>query len=690
MLCPLCHTPNRDNAKFCKGCGRILLMENAADQSGAALPTDSAIVEAPMEANAEQTPGEAPVSPSAQTTSAAQEPTNTNDMIVPASSSISPRPQTLPAKADAQADRPTAQADDPSLAPTQILLPDKMIAYQAKRWQEELEREQREGQGQPAQLHLRHAGDIADAPTMTVSPSVPSQDTPAGVVRQRDIADMPTILFSPDEYMPVPPALPQVEEPGAAVEAPPLSSPAVSPQAAQEGDSAVAADKTAAPLQANIAGNVERTTRPEATSDADAVASSPIVEQGDVMEQTTPPNNEAANQSPPAPETASTTGDFPVIDIGTLVAGRYEVTQVLSTENSQHIYQVLDRQGYQHCWNCGSEQNADGDEFCIDCGAELLNASYIMHEFPAAVNGSGEADVLQETIINTFVDQGYTYVITQPQTTQSPFPNGVYLLAASDSDAGDVRRSEPNEDSTLVLQMERVHESIASPIGVFIVADGMGGHENGQGASRMAIGTIAERMVREVLAAPLTVEARGDEPDGFDEDTLVGLLQGAVEDANAAICHQNQQNKTDMGSTITGFMVAGDHSYILNVGDSRTYMLRDNTLYQLTNDHSLVGQLVAGGLIEPDEVYTHPQRSQIYRSLGDKLNVQIDIFKQQLHPGDKLLSCSDGLWEMVRNPQITDILASAPDPQTACAKLIEVANANGGEDNVSAVIVFVR
>jgi serine/threonine protein phosphatase PrpC len=152
----------------------------------------------------------------------------------------------------------------------------------------------------------------------------------------------------------------------------------------------------------------------------------------------------------------------------------------------------------------------------------------------------------------------------------------------------------------------------------------------------------------------------------------------------------NQQNKTDMGSTITGFMVAGDHSYILNVGDSRTYMLRDNTLYQLTNDHSLVGQLVAGGLIEPDEVYTHPQRSQIYRSLGDKLNVQIDIFKQQIHPGDKLLSCSDGLWEMVRNPQITDILTNASDPQTACAKLIEVANANGGEDNVSAVIVFVR
>jgi serine/threonine protein phosphatase PrpC len=145
-----------------------------------------------------------------------------------------------------------------------------------------------------------------------------------------------------------------------------------------------------------------------------------------------------------------------------------------------------------------------------------------------------------------------------------------------------------------------------------------------------------------------------------------------------------------MGSTITGFMISGDHAYIINVGDSRTYMLRGQQLYQLTTDHSLVGQLVASGLIEPDDVYTHPQRSQIFRSLGDKLNVQIDMFKQQLHPGDILLSCSDGLWEMVRNPQIESILNNAPDPQTACAQLIETANTNGGEDNISAVVVFVR
>jgi serine/threonine protein phosphatase PrpC len=238
--------------------------------------------------------------------------------------------------------------------------------------------------------------------------------------------------------------------------------------------------------------------------------------------------------------------------------------------------------------------------------------------------------------------------------------------------------------------LQRVYESHATPAGVFIVADGLGGHDNGQVASRLAINTIAERMVRELLGTPLASEKAGQASAKADEDTLVSLLQSTIEDANAAICQVNQRDKTDMGSTITGFMIEGDYAYILNVGDSRTYMVRGGQIYQLTNDHSLVGQLVAGGLIQPDDVYTHPQRSQIFRSLGDKPNVQIDIFKQQVHPGDILLSCSDGLWEMVRNPQIESILNNAPDPQMACTQLLEAANTNGGEDNVSAVVVFVR
>jgi serine/threonine protein phosphatase PrpC len=396
------------------------------------------------------------------------------------------------------------------------------------------------------------------------------------------------------------------------------------------------------------------------------------------------------------PDTTAPANEFPVLPVGTSMLGRYEITQVTSESQREHVYQVVDHQGYQHCWNCGSEQNAEGDEFCMECGASMLNVPYIMHEY-STEQGDEEAgrhpedsNVLQGTIMNTFIEQGHTYMIEQPQAEQSAFPNGVQLLAASHSDAGNVRRSEPNEDSTLVLLLQRVHESISAPYGVFIVADGLGGHDNGQVASRMTINIIAERMVRELLAEPLEAEKDGESTQPFDEDALIALFHGAIEDANTALCQKNQLDKTDMGSTITGFMVSGEHAYIINVGDSRTYMMRAKQLYQLTTDHSLVGQLVASGLIEPDDVYTHPQRSQIFRSLGDKPNVQIDVFKQQLHPGDILLSCSDGLWEMVRNPQIESILSSAPDPQTACAQLVEAANTNGGEDNVSAVLVFVR
>jgi serine/threonine protein phosphatase PrpC len=502
--------------------------------------------------------------------------------------------------ADAQSPLPHRQSpeilsevDDISYAPTQILSPQEMMAYQARRWQQEREQKQK----------TSNTHDVMD------------------------VADAPTLLLPPNEA---------------------AGSPAV----------------------------VSATEQSEETS---ATAESlPVI----IKEETT----EAVDQQTPVDSNES----FPVLAIGMTLAGRFEVVQVVSTAQQEHTYQVTDHQSYKYCWNCGSEENTEGDQFCINCGAELVHASYIMHEYPATQEQNKEADVLQGTIVDTFVEQGQTYMIEQPQTIISSFPTGVCLLAASASDAGDVRRSEPNEDSTLVLQLQRVHESLSTAVGVFIVADGLGGHDNGQQASRMAINTIAERLVRQVLLDPLAHEQAGEAAKPMVEDSLVTLLEGAVEDANAALYHANQRDKTDMGSTITGFMVVEDHAYILNVGDSRTYMLRDGKLYRLTNDHSLVSQMVAGGLIEPDDVYTHPQRSQIFRSLGDKLNLQVDIFKQQILPADILLSCSDGLWEMVRDPQITELLTNAPDPHSACTQLIEAANKNGGEDNVSAIVVMVR
>src|SRR2546423_14645074 len=180
------------------------------------------------------------------------------------------------------------------------------------------------------------------------------------------------------------------------------------------------------------------------------------------MTQTPTYDVDEAQSSQDAQATAS--ADFPVLAVGTTVHERYEITQVISESTDQHVYSVTDHQGYQHCWNCGSEQNSEGDEFCIDCGAELQNAVYTMHEYPAAKSSDSDADTFHGTIVNTFVEQGRTYAVEQAHVAGNAFPNGVHLLAAPDSAAGDVGRTEPNEGSTQPLERQRVHETQPIPV----------------------------------------------------------------------------------------------------------------------------------------------------------------------------------------------------------------------------------
>jgi serine/threonine protein phosphatase PrpC len=599
-----------------------------------------------------------------------------------AAASTQPATSSVPAEVAAPQSGSTAEQningnnviDDISQAPTQFLTHQRMMEYHKHKWEQDLEREK-----QTRKIYSQtEAQDIAEQPTRQY---IAGQEQGAHQKPYPDIADMPTIAVPPvqEDQEPAQPATSSTEVEAArnATAHTPESTTPWSPDAA---------GNAATPEVAN--GEAYQPVKPtQPASQVEQAASLPGKQEEVAMEQVPP-----TPQSTPAGTDVShqPAADFPVLDVGAIVSGRYEITQVIGTEAHDHTYQVIDHQGYQRCWNCGSHENSEGDDFCIDCGANLHDAQYVMHEYPASAASENEASVLSGIIVNTFMDQDRTYVIEQPQAAQIAFPTGVHLLAASDSDAGDTRRGEPNEDSTLVLQFQRIHESLSTPVGIFVVADGMGGHDSGQVASRMTISQIADRFIHELLLPSLSAENAKEPIPVSDEEKITDLLRGAIEDANTALCQTNQRDKTDMGSTLTGFMIVGDLAYIFNVGDSRTYMLRDGNLYQLTTDHSLVGQLVAGGMIEPDEVYTHPQRNQIFRSIGDKLNVQIDIFKQQIHPGDVLLSCCDGLWEMVRNPQITDILNNAADPQSASAQLIEAANTNGGEDNISAVVVYVR
>ena len=180
-----------------------------------------------------------------------------------------------------------------------------------------------------------------------------------------------------------------------------------------------------------------------------------------------------------------------------------------------------------------------------------------------------------------------------------------------------------------------------------------------------------------------------DEQD--EEEFLLNLLQDGVQRANNAIYQRNRTMPDMMGTTITTALVVNTTAYIINVGDSRTYLYRaEDGLVQITRDHSTVARLVEEGEIEPDEIYTHPQRNQIYRCLGEDPIVETDTFVVPLEPDDILLLCSDGLWEMVRDPIMEKIIASSSHlPAQISNILVQAAINGGGADNISVVVVGV-
>ena len=248
------------------------------------------------------------------------------------------------------------------------------------------------------------------------------------------------------------------------------------------------------------------------------------------------------------------------------------------------------------------------------------------------------------------------------------------LTVGALSHPGIKRQDRPNEDSLFAARGIRLYGS--QPFGVFIVADGMGGHLYGQEASRQAIQTMIDQMLPKL-----------SESSELQETDLKQLLIDGVQAANQTIHHRNQEQGTEMGTTITAAVVVDSTAFVANVGDSRTYLYREpEGLRKITNDHSVVAYLVETGIIKPDDIYTHAQRNRIYRNLGAKPVIQVDVFMEHLQPGDTLLLCSDGLWEMVRDPAIQQILRNGADPSQTSSALLEAALVGGGADNVSVIV----
>lgn len=220
------------------------------------------------------------------------------------------------------------------------------------------------------------------------------------------------------------------------------------------------------------------------------------------------------------------------------------------------------------------------------------------------------------------------------------------------TDTGRVR--EHNEDSYLA----------AAPL--FAVADGMGGHQGGEVASRVALETI----------------------DQLGADDEVALPQ-AVREANRAVLDRAARDRglAGMGTTLTALVLKDNGIDLAHVGDSRAYLLRDGELQQLTEDHTLVHRMVLEGKLSEDEAKIHPHRSILTRALGVESSVEVDGVALQVRPGDRVLLCSDGLTSMVPDPEILEILASESDPQKASEELVRAANEAGGQDNVTVMIL---
>jgi len=245
------------------------------------------------------------------------------------------------------------------------------------------------------------------------------------------------------------------------------------------------------------------------------------------------------------------------------------------------------------------------------------------------------------------------------------------------------RKYTRNEDAVVTFTFDKEQDGRSVPIGFYLVADGMGGHDAGDVASRTVNRIVTDWVIKTTVLPDLRKTTRKLTTENVPGE----LLAQAIQQANEVLLHHGQAKGSDLGSTVTAALVIGDVATVANVGDSRTYLLRDGRLAQITQDHSLVARLVDAGVIKPAEVRTHPQRNQIYRCLGHKPTIAVDTFTVQLQRGDRLVLCSDGLWEMVLDPEMQRIVESARSSQQACDALVEAANRAGGEDNIAVIVV---
>lgn len=258
---------------------------------------------------------------------------------------------------------------------------------------------------------------------------------------------------------------------------------------------------------------------------------------------------------------------------------------------------------------------------------------------------------------------------------QNPRFDMQQLIAAGGQSVG--KQRELNEDSLLAITSTMAGNSGNLPFGLYIIADGMGGHQFGEVASNAAIRTVAGYVLRKFHSYLFQIKT-----DTMDE-SFQEIMLAAVSEAQRAI----QREAPGSGTTLTAALVLGQQITVAHVGDSRAYFVYpDGRIEAITRDHSLVKRLEELGHISPEEAENYPHRNVLYRALGQGEILEPDIFTVAFPQPASLMICSDGLWGVVSEQDLVRSINEAPNLQRACQNLVTAANTAGGPDNISVVL----
>jgi serine/threonine protein phosphatase PrpC len=285
-------------------------------------------------------------------------------------------------------------------------------------------------------------------------------------------------------------------------------------------------------------------------------------------------------------------------------------------------------------------------------------------------NGTPNAPEIIEITADMY---GGTRPLPPIQTYQSA--PGKHLLYGINSDVG--RQRSNNQDAAFTFFSSHVSSEERADFGIFAVADGMGGHLEGEKASAIATRIVSQYLMKKLYIDVIMASKETEKP------IISEVVSEAIQKANDEVSTLIPEG----GTTLTTVVIIGDIAYIGHVGDSRAYLVNSDNIEQITRDHSLVQRLIELDQLTPEEAQHHSQKNVLYRAIGQSENLEVDAITRRLPPGTRLLICSDGLWGLVNDIQLHEIIRSARSPQEAVDKMIAAANERGGPDNITAILI---